>query len=318
MAMRRGWPERAVSAVGAQQRLLVSRRQLLAMGAGPGAIAHALARGRLHRYDPGVYALVQLAALPPWAAEQAAVLACGPSAVISHRSAAALWGLMEPVKGPVDITLAGSAAGRGRDWICCHRTRAIDRPDVRRRERLLVTAPARTLIDLAAASTPRQIELALDRGLATRLTSRTAIREAIARSPRRAGVATVSALLDPARGSSVTASAAEELVLALVRRGGLPEPEVNVSLGDPRSATTLERYRPDLLWREQRVVVEFDSWRHHSGRHAFESDRRRDAEMTLAGWTVIRITWSDLTEHPERVLVWITTALARSGAANAA
>ncbi|HEX5192575.1 MAG TPA: DUF559 domain-containing protein [Solirubrobacteraceae bacterium] len=306
-----------MSALGAQQRLLVSRRQLLALGAGLGSINYALARGRLHRFDAGVYALVEEIALPPLAAEQAAVLVCGPDMVISHRSAAAVWGLAEPSAGPVGVTVFGRAAGRARSWIHCHRTRALDPADIRHRAGLPVTAPARTVIDFAAESSAREAELALDRALAARLTSRTAIQEAIARAPRRAGVATIRPLLDPGRGSTATASPPEALLLELVRRGGLPEPEINVSLGDPGSASALDRYRPDLLWREQRVVVEFDSGQHHSGRHAFEGDRRRDAEMIAAGWTVIRITWTELIEQPERVLVWIATALARRTAAAA-
>jgi Protein of unknown function (DUF559) len=314
MAMRRGWPEREASALGARQRLLVSRQQLLALGAGPAAIQHALERGRLHRYDAGVYALVDLRALPPLGDEQAALLVGRRRAVISHRSAAALWGLVEQTSGPVSVTVVGSAAGRGRAWVNCHRTRTIDRSDVRRRVGLRVTAPARTLIDFAAESSRREAELALDRALGARLTSRTAIREAIARCPSRAGVAVLTSLLDPERPSSVTASRPEELLLALIRRAHLPEPEANVPLGDPHSERELERYRPDLLWRRQKVVVEFDSWLHHSGHRAFRSDRRRDVEMRIAGWTVIRVTWADLTEEPERVLVWVATALARRAA----
>lgn len=321
MRTRRGWPEREASTLGARQRLLVARPQLLALGAGRAAINYALERGRLHRYDAGIYALVELVALPPLAAEQAALLVGGRGAVISHRSAAALWGLVEPARErqrePITITVTGSEAGRGRRWIRCHRTRAIDPRDVRRRAGLRVTAPARTLIDLAAATTLRQTELAVDRAIAAHLTSRTALREAIERCPRRAGVAVVRSLLDPERSSTVTASRPEERLLALVRRAHLPEPEVNVPLGDPESADELQRYRPDLLWREQRVVVEFDSWLHHSGHRAFRSDRRRDIQMRIAGWTVIRVTWADLTEEPERVIGWIATALARGSIGDA-
>ena len=101
----------------------------------------------------------------------------------------------------------------------------------------------------------------------------------------------------------MTESEPEEQLLTLIRRGGLPAPEANARLG---------RYRPDLLWREQRLVVEFDSWTHHSSRQSFESDRRRDSEMTSAGYTVVRVTWRQLHEQPERILVWIATELARA------
>jgi hypothetical protein len=301
-----------VARLGARQRLVVSRRQLLALDATGRSIECAVRRRRLHRYHHGVYALVEISALPALAAEQAALLACGPRTVISHRSGAQIWGLVDIRPGPVSVTVPGSDAGRRRFGIDAHTTTVLDAADVRRRQGLLVTAPARTLIDLAGQSTPRQVELALDRAIARGLTSRTAVRAAVARCPTRAGVALVRSLLGPERPSSVTASDPEERLLALIRRAQLPEPEVDVPLGDPHSAVQLERYRPDLLWRRQRVVVEFDSWLHHSGRRAFRYDRRRDAAMRLAGWIVLRFTEEDLTEEPERVVAWIATALARS------
>lgn len=313
MAQLQGWPERAVSALASEQRLLVAARQLRELGIAPSTVAEVLERGRLHRYAHGVYAVVELGALPPLAAEQAAILVCRPDAVISHRSAGAIWDLVEHAAGPVSVTVVASDRGRTRAGIDFHRTASLARVDVRRRYGLPVTAPARTLIDMAAVSSYRQAELALDRALTRQLTSPTALRSAIERCPRRAGVATVAALLDPRRPSSVTVSPPEELLLSLVRRAGLPDPEANVPLGDPHSAVALDRYRPDLMWRAQRVVVEFDSRQYHSTARAIESDNRRDAAMIRAGWTVIRVRYRELVQAPERVLVRIAGALARSG-----
>ncbi|HEX5192407.1 MAG TPA: DUF559 domain-containing protein [Solirubrobacteraceae bacterium] len=312
MAQLHGWPERAVSALASEQRLLVAAWQLRELGIAPSTVAEVLERGRLHRYAHGVYAVVELGALPPLAAEQGAILVCGPDAVISHRSAAAIWDLVEHTAGPVSVTVVGSDRGRARAGIDFHRTGALARVDVRRNG-LPLTAPARTLIDMAAVSSYRQAELALDRALTRQLTSPTALRNAIERCPTRAGVATVAGLLDPARPSSMTVSPPEELLLSLVRRAGLPAPEANVPLGDPHSPVALERYRPDLMWRAQRVVVEFDSRQYHSSARAIESDNRRDAAVIRAGWTVIRVRYRELVQAPERVLVRIAGALARSG-----
>lgn len=312
MGSTRGWREREVAALGADQRLLVATWQLRALGISPSAVQRAVGSGRLHRYGREVHALVPPAALPPLAAEQAAVLVCR-GGVISHRSAAVLWELIELEPGPVSVTLIGSDRGRGRAELDFHRVSELDRRDVRRCRRLPVTAPARTLIDLAALSSTRQTELALDRALTRHLTSRSAIREAIARAPRRAGIARLRPLLDPSRRLSVTMSAPEETLRDLLRRGGLPEFEANVPIGDPHSARPLERYRPDAMWREQRVVVEYDGRAHHSGAKATADDRRRDAEMIRAGWTVIRLRAHDLNGRPDQVLVRIAGALARGG-----
>src|ERR1700759_5794802 len=103
MESRRTWPEREVTLLGARQRLVASRRQLLALGATRRSIDCAVRRGRLHRYHHGVYALVPIDALPALAAEHAAVLACGPGAVVSHRSAGRVWGPADGRYGPLRV-----------------------------------------------------------------------------------------------------------------------------------------------------------------------------------------------------------------------
>ena len=296
------WPDREIGALAARQRLLITFEQLITLGVGRSSLARAVARGRLHRVHQGVYSLVPVTALPPLAAEQAAVLACGPRALLSHRSALALWQLSPAPNGRVEVTVVHGSPYRNRAGIQVHQARVLDHRDVRRHQRLPVTAPARTLLDNAPRLSDRELELGLDQALASHLTSRTAIREMLQRYPNRPGAPRLRALLNADRGSSVTRSRAEERLLALVRRGGLPAPEANVELG---------AYRPDLLWRDQRVVVEFDSWAFHGGRGAFERDRRRDNDLAKAGFQVIRVTDRHLREEPAVVLVWIATAIAR-------
>jgi very-short-patch-repair endonuclease len=295
-----GWPDGRIAEVAARQRGLITRQQLLGLGASSSAIGRAVARRRLHRVHGGVYALVPRAVLPPLALEQAALLACGPRALISHTSAAALWGLCPSEPGPVTLIVVGSEAGRSRAGITVHRLPTLDPRDTRRRSSLPVTSPARTLLDRAAGLPDRRLERELDEALVRRLTSRTAIREILHRYPRRPGTPRLQELIDPARTTTFTRAESEERMLALVRRGQLPAPETNV---------LMESIEVDFLWRDERVIVEVDGWASHGTQAAFERDRPRDARLENEGWRVIRITWRQLTKEPEAVLVTIATAL---------
>jgi very-short-patch-repair endonuclease len=199
--------------------------------------------------------------------------------------------------------VVGTERGRHRARIRAHRRRRLSRAEIRRHQGLAVTSPALTLLDALPFVSPRDSEQALDRALARHLTSATAIRETLARHPTQTGVRRLRCLLDPRRPSSMTESVAQERLLALLRRTGLPSPETEQWLGP---------YRVDLMWRDQRLVVEFDGWESHGGRGAFDYDRRRDNWMTTRGWRVLRVTWTQLIDEPEQVLVWIATELAHA------
>jgi very-short-patch-repair endonuclease len=296
-----GWPDRRIAELAARQRGLITRQQLLGLGVSSSAIGRAVARHRLHRVHRGVYALVPRPALPPLALEQAAVLACGPRALISHVSAAALWGLCVSEPGPVTLTVVGGEAGRSRAGITVRRLSTLDPRDARRRSSLPVTSPARTLLDRAASLPDRRLERELDEALVRRLTSRTAIREVLERHPRRPGTPRLRELIDPERTTTFTRAESEERMLGLVRRGQLPAPETNVRM---------KSIEVDFLWRDERVIVEVDGWQSHGTWTAFQSNRKRDARLENDGWRVIRVTWWQLTREPEAVLVTIATALA--------
>jgi very-short-patch-repair endonuclease len=299
----RGWPDRAIAQLAADQRTLVTRRQLLELGVSRQAISRAISRGRLYPIHRGVYSLVARPALPALALEHAAVLACGASAVLSHETALALWGLWDLLPGPVQLTVVAGAE-RARPGIVTHVTSSIDRPEIRRRERLPVTSPARALLDVAPRMPSRRIEHTLDTAIERGLTSRTAMRELLTRHPGRTGTPALAALLEPGRPSSATRSRGEERLLRLLRRGGIPDPEVN---------QRDRRYMPDLVWRAERVLVEFDGWLYHSGKAAFERDRVRQNDLVVDdGWIVVRVTSEMVRCNPERVLVLIATALGRA------
>ena len=295
----RGWPDRAIAQIAGRQRTMITRRQLLELGVASVSIDHAIRRGRLHRVHQGVYSLVLPHARPPLAAEQAAVLACGPTAVLSHQAAGRVHGLRLPDRSAA-LHVIVTDSDRCRPGIRIHTTQALDPRDHHRVQRLPVTSPARTLVDLAALYRARQLAPLVDQTL--RMTSRARIVETVARHPHRPGTPRLKQLLDPSRPSADTWSRAEARLLAAIRRAHLPTPEANVRVGD---------YIADLLWREQRVILEYDSEHHHSGPGVFHRDRARHNDLSaLARHQVLHVTEEHITLELERVIVWITRALA--------
>ena len=296
------WPYHAVNALAGRQATIVANIQLRELGIDRRVITRRLDRGALHEVHRGVYSLVPESARPPLAAEHAALLACGPTAVLSHATAAQLHGLRFSSRHPEQVEVTVVAADRRRPGVEIHRAAVLSAADQYRLRGLQVTSVARTLIDLApAVHGDLALEHLLDQAL--KRTSATKIRDALARHPRRPGAPRLTRLLDPARPSADTWSIAEQRLLAMIRAADLPIPEANVALGG---------YVPDLLWRRQRVIVEFDSVIHHSGSAAFHDDRDRHNSLTAQGHQVIHVTWRQLTECPLQVLVWIAAALTRA------
>lgn len=299
--MQVGWSvDQALAAIATSQHGLVTRNQLQSLGLGRGAIAHRVSRGRLHRLHRGVY-LVGHAAVPPLAPELAAVMACSPEAVLSHRSAAWLWQLARRPDGEIDVTVVGRNGGR-RPHVRVHETRCLGALERTKREGIPVTTPARTLLDLAESVSPRELERALDEARVRRLVRRSQLTGVLDASPGRKGAAALAALLDREGDPKLTRSEAEERTLALVRAARLPRPRVNARVGG---------LEVDLLWREQRLVVEVDGYAYHSSRTAFERDRLRDAELGAAGFRVMRLTWRVLVDEPEAVVARLASALAQ-------
>lgn len=280
--------------IAAGQRGLVTRSQLVAVGLTRSAISRRVARGHLHRLHRTVYA-VGHTALPPFAVELAALLAAGPGALLSHGSAAVVWGLLAAAPGPVHVTCPGSHRRTVRG-ITIHAT-ALEPGDRRRHHDLAVTAPARTLLDLAHQA-PDVLPRALNEALVQRLV-RPAELDAVLRHGR-PGTTRLRTALDD--GPTPTRSTAERRLLTLLGRGDLPRPRTNDHvLG----------HEVDAHWPEARVVLEFDSFAFHAPRAAFERDRLRDARLTAAGYAVVRVTWRQVTERPEAVAARLAAVLAR-------
>jgi very-short-patch-repair endonuclease len=247
---------------------------------------------------PGIYA-VGHPALAPLAREVAALLWAGPDAVISHDSAACVWGIGEGAR-EVHVTIRGRHLGR-RPGVRVHRVERLSARDVGLREGLPVTAPARTLIDVAAGAVPRSFERAVSEARVQRLVTDSELAAAVARCPGRAGVASTRALLEAERGPAITRSHAEARMLELLRRAELELPLSNARL---------HGYEVDFLWRDAMLVVEVDGYAYHAHRAAFERDRTRDQVLVAAGYRVIRVTWRQLEHEPLAVVARIAQALA--------
>lgn len=288
-----------------RQNWVVSRRQLLELGLSAAAIAHRLATGWLHPLHRGVY-LVGHAQPPPLALETAALFACAPNAVLSHRTAACLYKLMESQlmesPGPtIHITVKRRDA-RSRAGISIHRTRRLEPFDIRRVQRLPVTAPLRTIVDIAATEDRRTTERVLNEAQVQRMVTLPHLERRLDAERGRRGVSLLRALAVARRQPRITRSDAEKLFLVLIGRSKLPEPRTSYPIGP---------YEVDFAWPAQRLVAELDSIQFHSTQHKFVGDRRRWADLDALGWRLFRFAWWDITDEPEALLVRLTRSLMR-------
>jgi very-short-patch-repair endonuclease len=288
--------DRAIAALAARQQGMVTTAQLAAAGIGRDGVAFRVREGRLLRRHRGVYQVGPVAGAR--AREMAAVLACAGSAVLSHESAAAVWGFRPAYRGDVQLTVTGADA-RSRAGIEVHQTRALDPSDAASRDGLPLTAPERTLLDLASRLGQRDLDRAAEQAQVLRLTTAASLGAFLRRRPGRRGAAALRQVLatDPA----FTRSKAEQRLLELIRAARLPRPETNVRVNG---------YEVDFAWRAQKVIVEVDGYAFHGSRQAFERDRSRDAHLTRDGYRVVRLTWRQITREPEAVIAILARILA--------
>jgi hypothetical protein len=225
----------------------------------------------------------------------AAVLAAGRGAVLSHRSAAALWGIRPTDRSDIEVSAPRQLRRPG---IESHRV-ALPSDEVTEERGIPVTTPARTLFDLAGVLTPQQLERVVDQAEIRRLTSPTSLGALLARHPGRRGTAALKRILSEQQliGLTITKSDLENRFVALLDAHGLPRPSANriVELRDG------ETHEADCLWPVHRLVAELDGFQTHGTRRAFEHDRERDRKLQVAGYRVVRITWRQLHDDADTV-----------------
>jgi hypothetical protein len=274
---------------------VVSLSQLQLLGLTRNAVSKRARSGRLTRIHRGVYAVGhgRLTLRGHW---MAAVLAYGPQAVLSHRSAAALHGIRPDNRPKSDVTVRRRSA-RPRPGIVVHRSPSLEPADVTMIDAIRCTSLARTLVDLTEILNERGVEKAIDQADVLGIFDLRPLEEALSRAAGRRGAGILQQILAAYAGPTLTDRELEERFLALCRAAGMPKPAVNEWI-------TLDggvAYKIDFLWRAERLAMETDGWASHGTRQAFEHDRRRDRLLRLAGWTVMRFTWKDVECAPEEV-----------------
>jgi len=277
--------DRQIAALARRQRGYVTRQQLLELGVGPEAIRYRARTGRLLRVHAGIYAVGHLPTLPQDRAA-GALLASGPHSVLSHGSAAALWGILREWRMPFEVT---APTVRRRSGIRMHRGLLAHR-DIRTCAGLRVTSPARTLLDVA----PRLSEKALRRAVNDlRRSGRLRLPEledVLCRFPRASGARALRPFVAETTGNP-TRSELEDSFLAFIERFGLPRPEINVWVAGREV---------DAWFARERVIVELDGWEFHRDRASFEADRDRDASALALDILTVRVTHRRVRETPER------------------
>ena len=272
----------AIGRLAEGQHGLVTRAQLSGLDVGRGAIAHRISEGRLRPVHRGVYAVGHrlLTRSGHW---MAAVLACGPGAVLSHRAAAALWGIRGG--GRIEVTIPRGR--KPRPGIQLHWAN-LPADETTTRSGIPTTTVPRTLLDLGAVVQRDELRSALRQAEQLGLTDPLWLGDLVGRYPRKPGMPIVKAVLEEAqRGLSFVRSELEERFQAFLIDAGLPRPKTNVRI---------DGMEVDCVWPAERVIVELDGRAIHDAADAFETDRARDRRLEAAGWHVIRVTWRQLEE----------------------
>lgn len=232
----RGHLDAIIAAVSARQDGVIATEELVEAGLSPKGIQKRAERGALHRLYPGVYAVGNplLGLRGRW---RAAVRACGPGAVLSHRDAAMLLGLMRSSRRLIDVT-APTQRGRRLDGIGHHSAVLLPR-DRTEHEGIPCTSPSRTMLDLGAVVLARPFESAYEQGWILGLLDVDALEDVVARASGHRGAPGLREMVGRSHvGRTVTRSDLEELFLSLVDRAGIRRPELNVTCRSPARRST--------------------------------------------------------------------------------
>lgn len=303
---RRLTTDHAIVEIAERQYGLISLNQLRQVGMSKDTIHRRLEAGRMHQVHQRVYSLGH-SLLPSEGHWLAATMACAPDAVLSHRSALELWGVLTPKRREIDIT-APNRRGRIPNEIRAHRHGSLLAADCTSLRNVPCTTVERSLLDFAGEAPTWELRQALVEAEVMRLLDRPKLHRLIRRCRGRRGVARLRLLLeelDPA--TKRTRSELERRFLRACVRADLPRPEVNVALEVEDGIA-----EADFLWRDARLVVEADSRRFHDTDSAFEHDRKREQVLQLAGWRVSRCTWKQLEREPRRVIDVVRGLLAQA------
>jgi hypothetical protein len=264
--------------------------QLAGLGWGPEKIAREGSAGRLHRLFRGAYAVGHPATTAEGEA-MAAVLASGPGAVLSHISAAWLWGISTKLPLVPEVTTTRTVRHRRAD-LRLHSSRRILEADRETLHGIPVTAVPKTLLNVAGMR-EGHVRWALPRAKRLGLLDLIEIDEMLRRSRGMRGVARLRTALLRYRIKVFTRSDLELAFVALVQRAGVPQPSMN---------RWIAGYELDAYWADLRFAVELDTYDYHGDEISFEEDRLRQEDLKLAGIEMVRITGQRMESEPSRVV----------------
>ena len=294
--------ERASRELAARQGGILRRDQALELGFSRRSIEQKLKSGDWTRVRRGVY---RLFVAPDPRSVLAAAVAALPGAVVSHESAALLHDFPYVPHGPPTVTVH-SATTHVFPGVVVRRTRDLARHHVERRDGLPVTTVPRTVVDLAGLyGSPRISRLVDELVVASRLgwAALTETIDEVARSGKKGSALLRRLVADVEGGGGPGATMLERRGLAVLRRGGLPAPIVQMPI------PWAPHRRFDAAYPVEQVAIEWDSRRWHTRQEDFQVDRERDREAAAHGWIVLRFTWEDLRDRPDDVAAQIRSVL---------
>jgi very-short-patch-repair endonuclease len=283
-----------IAAFAIDNHAVASHAELLELGLGARAIEYRLAIGRLHRLYKAVYAIGHplLTREGRW---RAAVLASGKAAALSHWDAATHWGLM-PLRGRLIHVSKPSTSGRLPDLtrIKLHRIGTLRAWECTISDGIPTTTVARTLLDLSPLLGTRAMEDTIAHANRLGLFDLLAVRRCLDEHPRQHGAPALRRVLDALAGTDAAdlRSMLEVLLLQLCDDHHLVAPATNAQV---------EGFTVDFYWPHKRLIIEVDGYTYHSMPSAFERDRERDQQLTLAGYTVVRFTYRQVTRQRQAV-----------------
>jgi len=289
-----------IAALAAEQHGVVSLRQLVALGLSRQAVSKRVAAGRLHRVHRCVFA-VGHRRLSVQGRRMAAVLACGPNAVLSHRAAAAHWAMLR-WDGRIEVLVPSPRPGPPGLTV---RSATLRADEVAVEDGIPLTTPVRTLLDLATVLRPDQLLKAVNEvHEQRRLWGAVTLEEMIDRHRGERGVGRLRAIITEA-GYGIPDRELEEAFSHFVAARRLPRPELQapIVIGE-------HHFKGDAVWRSSRLVVELHSAGHHGTAPKITRDATRDRILLMAGWTVVHVTWAQLhnrreSRELERDLRWL-------------
>jgi hypothetical protein len=296
-----------------QQHAVLTTHDIRRLGLTDQRLRRAVDRGELERVHPHIY---RVAAAPRTWEQRVllAVLAAGPGALASHRTAAALWGLDGSTRGVPELVSPRhlrSRAGLGR----VHESTDLHLAEPASRLSIPCTGLVRTLVDLGAVVPGERVQQAIDDAIRRRMCSWEDLLHALVLHSRRGrrGVGPLRAVLEECYGDTVPDSRFNRLVERLLLDSNLPAPvlEHPVSARDGRVIARVDLAYPDAL-----VAIELDGRKYHLTAEAFEADRQRQNRLELLGWTVLRYTWRHYVRTPWVIVGDVLDALRRADDAN--